>query len=273
MSKKRMFSQVITNSSRFLMMPQSAQNIYFHLGMNADDDGFVEHFTVMRMTESKPDDLKILQAKEFVMVFDDKVLIVLDWKENNYIRSDRYTESKYLKLYKEEIKLLANSTQKDDKSGIPDVNQDDNQTSTKRETQYSIDKIRLDKIRKDTKVNGVNHNTLSVPNNESSEGIQVNHLIGLFYEANKELITDSGKFFNNPFQRKAVIGLIEKFGFDKVAQFTNAAIIVQGQSFAPQITKPTELRDKLTNLKIFYERENNKGGRVIEGTDFSKEGN
>ncbi len=113
MAAKRMFSKSITNSSLFLMMPQSSQNLYFHLGMNADDDGFCEHFTIMRMTESKPDDLKILQAKHFVHVFDDKVLVILDWKENNLIRSDRYTPSKYLEIYKEELKSL--------NSGIPVV--------------------------------------------------------------------------------------------------------------------------------------------------------
>jgi hypothetical protein len=73
-----MFSKTITNSSQFLMMPQSSQNLYFHLGMNSDDDGFCEHFTVMRMTDSKPDDLKILQAKGFVHVFDDRVLVIRD---------------------------------------------------------------------------------------------------------------------------------------------------------------------------------------------------
>jgi len=107
MAIRRMFSKTITNSSNFLMMPNSSQNLYFHLGMNADDDGFCEHFTVMRMTESKPDDLKILQAKGFVHVFDDRVLVILDWKENNYLRPDRYTASKYLELYKNELLKLS----------------------------------------------------------------------------------------------------------------------------------------------------------------------
>mgnify|MGYP007124306449 FL=1 len=133
MAQRRMFSKVITNSSRFLMMPQSAQNLYFHLGMNADDDGFCEHFTIMRMTESKPDDLRILQSKEFVKIFDDKVLIVLDWKENNYVRSDRYTPSRYLKIYKEELELL---------SGIPIGIPNDNQRLTQ-------DRIGKDRIGKD----------------------------------------------------------------------------------------------------------------------------
>lgn len=114
MAQRRMFSKSITNSSQFLMMPQSSQNLYFHLGMNADDDGFCEHFTVMRMTESKPDDLKVLQAKGFVEVFDDKVLVIIDWKENNYLRSDRYTPSKYLAIYRDEIEKLSFGTPKVD---------------------------------------------------------------------------------------------------------------------------------------------------------------
>jgi hypothetical protein len=136
MAQKRMFSKTITNSSRFLMMPQSSQNLYFHFGMNADDDGFCEHFSIMRMTESKPDDLKILQAKQFIKVFDDKVLIILDWKENNYIRQDRYTPSKYLELYKNEIKLIESNN-----SGIPNDNRLDDELAT----QIRLDKIRLDK--------------------------------------------------------------------------------------------------------------------------------
>ena len=107
MANRRMFSKTITSSSRFLMMSPSAQNLYFHLGMNADDDGFCEHFMIMRMTESKPDDLRALYERGFVKIFDDKVLIILDWKENNYIQKDRYTPSKYLKFYKDELKLLA----------------------------------------------------------------------------------------------------------------------------------------------------------------------
>ena len=75
--------------------------------MNADDDGFCEHFTVMRMTDSKPDDLRILQAKGYVHVFDDKVLVILQWKENNYLRNDRYSPSKYLKIYHGELLRLS----------------------------------------------------------------------------------------------------------------------------------------------------------------------
>lgn len=81
-------------------MPATSRLLYYDFGMSADDDGYVEHFTIMRMTEAKPDDLKVLEARGFVKVFDDKVLIISDWKENNYIQKDRYTPSKYLDVYK-----------------------------------------------------------------------------------------------------------------------------------------------------------------------------
>ncbi len=136
MAQRRMFNKSITNSSRFLMMPDSAQNLYFHFGMNCDDDGFCEHFTIMRMTNAKPDDLKILQVRGFVHVFDDKVLLILDHKENNYIQNDRYTSSKYLEIYKDEIKKLSECPGGDIKC-IQSVSKMDNQ--------YRLGKDRLGK--------------------------------------------------------------------------------------------------------------------------------
>lgn len=41
MAERRMFSKTIINSDLFLDLPSSAQNLYFHLSLNADDEGFV----------------------------------------------------------------------------------------------------------------------------------------------------------------------------------------------------------------------------------------
>ncbi len=38
MAERRMFSRSVVESARFLKMPVSSQNLYFHLVMNADDD-------------------------------------------------------------------------------------------------------------------------------------------------------------------------------------------------------------------------------------------
>ena len=81
------------------MMPLSSQCLYFHFGMNADDDGFVEYFGIVRMVGANADDMKVLQAKGFIKVFDELVLLITDWHDNNYIQSDRYFPSKYLNVY------------------------------------------------------------------------------------------------------------------------------------------------------------------------------
>ena len=105
-----MFSKRLINSARFLKMPVSSQCLYFHLGLNADDDGVVEAFTVMNSVGASEDDLKILAVKGFVKVLnEDLVTFITDWRENNKIRSDRKIDSIYKDLLLRimpEIKLI-----------------------------------------------------------------------------------------------------------------------------------------------------------------------
>jgi hypothetical protein len=83
-------------------MPQSAQNLYFHLGVEADDDGFVSPKVVMRMLGSPDDDLKLLLAKQFAIPFDDGVLVITHWRQHNEIRRDRYKPT----IYQDKMKKL-----------------------------------------------------------------------------------------------------------------------------------------------------------------------
>ncbi len=98
MAQRRMFNNKITQSDAFLNMPLSAQVLYFHLGMSADDDGFVDNATrITRMLGCNPDDLTILIAKRFVIDFKEYgVLVIKHWRMNNIIKSDRYTPTNYL---------------------------------------------------------------------------------------------------------------------------------------------------------------------------------
>ena len=41
MAVKRMFSSSVTETDSFLELPLKSQALYFHLGMQGDDDGFV----------------------------------------------------------------------------------------------------------------------------------------------------------------------------------------------------------------------------------------
>lgn len=99
MASRRMFSRRITDSSRFVRMPLSAQALYFHLGQHADDDGVVEAYPVMRMIGANEDDLRMLILKEFVIPLNnDYVSYLPDWMEHNKIRADRKEDSLYIDL-------------------------------------------------------------------------------------------------------------------------------------------------------------------------------
>ena len=99
MASRRMFSNAIINSARFLRMPISCQALYFHLGMRADDDGIVEAFPVIRCTGCTEDDLRVLVSKGFCTVLnEDLVTYITDWTENNRIRQDRKVDSRYKDL-------------------------------------------------------------------------------------------------------------------------------------------------------------------------------
>ena len=95
MANRRMFAKSIIRTDQFLDMPQSAQNLYFHLGVEADDDGFVTPKVVMRMLGSTDDDLRLLVGKKFVIPFEDGVLVITHWRIHNEIRQDRYKATIY----------------------------------------------------------------------------------------------------------------------------------------------------------------------------------
>lgn len=97
MANRRMFSKDVIDSDRFLDMPPTTQNLYFHLGMQADDDGFVASpKKVARNATAGADDLKLLEAKGFIISFASGVIVITDWKLNNQIRADRRKETIYL---------------------------------------------------------------------------------------------------------------------------------------------------------------------------------
>jgi len=98
MAQKRMFSLQIVDSDVFLEMPMTSQLLYFHLSMRADDEGFIGNpKKIIRMIGSNEDDLRLLLAKRFLMVFDSGVIIVKHWLIHNTIRMDRFNPTSYKK--------------------------------------------------------------------------------------------------------------------------------------------------------------------------------
>ena len=100
MAERRCLSSEIVDSDAFLDMPLSAQALYFHLNMNADDDGFVNNSKkIVKIINAKQKDLDLLIDKRFLISFeDDGVVVIKHWWVHNTKRADRHKETKYTEL-------------------------------------------------------------------------------------------------------------------------------------------------------------------------------
>lgn len=134
MANKRMFSLDVVGTDKFLDLPVTAQCLYFHLGMRADDDGFISSpKQIVKMIACTQGDMKILVESGYIIPFESGIIVIRHWKQNNYLRKDRYTESSHT----EELEALTL------KNGVYDIG-----------IPCGIplgdaDKVRLDKIRVD----------------------------------------------------------------------------------------------------------------------------
>ena len=115
MAERRMFTQKITDSDAFTEMPLSAQCLYFHLNMHADDDGFLNNANKIRKSiNASEDDLKLLILKRFILPFENGVVVIKHWRMHNLLRKDRYNPTQYQDEYAKLILKSDNSyTEKD----------------------------------------------------------------------------------------------------------------------------------------------------------------
>lgn len=96
MAQRRMFSKEITSSDDFVDMPASSRLLYYDLGMEADDEGFIGNARMLsRAYGASNDDLKLLVSKGFILMFPSGVTVVKDWNLNNRIRKDRLKPTIY----------------------------------------------------------------------------------------------------------------------------------------------------------------------------------
>ncbi|ERT56615.1 hypothetical protein HMPREF1253_0143 [Peptoniphilus sp. BV3C26] len=109
--------------------------------MRADDDGFVNNpKKIIKIIGANEDDLKILIAKGFVIVFDQGIIVITHWKINNFIRKDRYKPTMYIEQKQQLYQTENGAYISEEKVGCHLVNQ---RLSS---GQPSIDKGRLDKV-------------------------------------------------------------------------------------------------------------------------------
>ena len=127
--------------------------MYFHLSLNADDDGFLGNARKIRaMIGASEDDLKLLIAKNFLIPYHSGVIVIKHWRQNNYLRNDRHKAT----IYQDELSMLETKTngtyELKDNCSIPENNQSYTvgiPNDYQMETQYSKGKLSKDKFSRD----------------------------------------------------------------------------------------------------------------------------
>lgn len=245
MAQRRMFSLQIVDTDAFLEMPQSSQLLYFHLAMRADDEGFVSNpRKIMKILGSGDDDFKVLIAKKFILPFESGICVIKHWLIHNLIRMDRFGETSY----KKERSLL---TIKDNKSYslkldnnielatkcIPSGNQVT--------PQVKISKVKLSK------------DNIIKDNLETKVADPINSLLKEFEPVNPIIN------YGNKTHRRALEELVKKYGEEKVRASIKYTVSISGQKYAPTITNPYQLKEKLGELIIYQKKESNNNPIII----------
>lgn len=191
--------------------------------MRADDDGFVNSpKKIMKIVNSPEDDLKILITKQFILPFQSGVIVIRHWKENNYIRTDRYNET----IYREEKAQL-----KEDNCGVY-------QMDTNGIPVVASGKVRL----------GKDTNPSEPKVSHDPRGAEV---IKMFEIVNPSI----EKYYGNKTQRSACDRLLKKWTLEQIKAVVsilpelNASRYAKGKSITP-----LQLEENLGYIKAFIDQ-------------------
>ena len=103
MAERRMMTKKVTDDDHFVNLSASAQALYLHLNMSADDDGFCNTVNAcMFKAHASVEDLKSLLENRYLFQFENGVIVIKHWRMANALRKDRYTPTDF----EDEMKLL-----------------------------------------------------------------------------------------------------------------------------------------------------------------------
>ena len=96
MASRRMLTKKVTDDDNFIALSSSAQALYLHLSMCADDDGFCNQISVsMFRAHASVQDLAALLEKRYIYQFENGVIVIKHWRMANALRKDRYTPTAF----------------------------------------------------------------------------------------------------------------------------------------------------------------------------------
>ena len=98
MAKRRMISTDVVSTDAFWGMSLRARELYLHVNLEADDDGFIPSaLKVTRMVGASKKHLSELVDKGYLIAFEGGLHLVTHWLLNNQIRKARYVPTIYQK--------------------------------------------------------------------------------------------------------------------------------------------------------------------------------
>ena len=96
MAERRMFTKKVTDDDNFMSLSASAQALYLHLSMAADDDGFCNQVAIsMFKSHASVQDLQALLERRYIDQFENGVIVIKHWRMANALRKDRYTPTAF----------------------------------------------------------------------------------------------------------------------------------------------------------------------------------
>jgi hypothetical protein len=100
MGERRMLTRKVTDDDHFMSLSASAQALYLHLSMSADDDGFCNQVALcMFKAHASVSDLEALLKLRYVYQFESGVIVIKHWRMANALRKDRYTPTVWQKEF------------------------------------------------------------------------------------------------------------------------------------------------------------------------------
>lgn len=100
MGDRRMLTRKVTDDDHFMALSASAQALYLHLSMSADDDGFCNQVSLcMFKAHASVSDLEALLSLRYIYQFESGVIVIKHWRMANALRKDRYTPTVWQKEF------------------------------------------------------------------------------------------------------------------------------------------------------------------------------
>ena len=103
MATRRMVSDIVVGSDKFLAMPLSTQMLYVHYLLDADNAGFFSSaLTTMRKVGATHDDYQMLLDQGYLLRFPTGVHCITHWNMMQTLKNDRkntsFAEQKLVRL-------------------------------------------------------------------------------------------------------------------------------------------------------------------------------